>query len=135
MGGAPQVYSPLVWYNIDGNRVVYKVINRADNPEPGAPPIDFPSLQIVEYAGNGTWRSEEDVWVMGEMKAFAKNYAEASARWPQTLEDKLRRDDWGPWVDWARPGPGHSARPSWLDREGFAPFAGIDEIDFGIRSH
>jgi limonene-1,2-epoxide hydrolase len=135
MGGAPHVYSPLIWYNIDGNRVVYKVFNRADDPEPGAPPIDFPSLQIIEYAGEGKWRSEEDVWVMGEMKNFAKTYAQASAQWPQTLEEKLSRNDWGSWVDWARPEPGHAARPSWLDREGFVPFASIAEIDFGVRSH
>ena len=25
MGYAPQVYSPLEWYNLDGNRIVYKV--------------------------------------------------------------------------------------------------------------
>ena len=35
MSFAPHVYSPLVWYNIDGSQVVYKVVNRADNPEPG----------------------------------------------------------------------------------------------------
>jgi hypothetical protein len=35
MGAAPQVYSPLVWYILDGTRVAYKVFNRADNPEPG----------------------------------------------------------------------------------------------------
>ncbi|OZG30491.1 polyketide cyclase [Williamsia sp. 1138] len=135
MGGAPHVYNPLVWYVIDGHRVVYKLVNRADNPEPGAPPIDFYSLQIIEYAGDGKWRSEEDVWVMGEMKAFAKTYADASAQWPQTIDEKLSRNDWGPWVEWARPDPGHVARPSWVDREGFTPFTSIHEIDFGVRSH
>jgi hypothetical protein len=69
------------------------------------------------------------------MKTFAKKYAEASSQWPQTLEEKLSRNDWGSWVDWARPAPGHAARPSWFDREGFTPFSGIDEIDFGVRSH
>src|ERR1700712_5879844 len=63
MGAAPQVYSPLLWYVIDGTRVAYKVFNRADNPEPGKAPIDFPSYQFIEYAGGGKWRSEEDVWI------------------------------------------------------------------------
>ncbi|MDT5110708.1 MAG: hypothetical protein QOE20_2598, partial [Mycobacterium sp.] len=40
MGAAAQVYSPLAWYVVDGTRVAYKVFNRADNPEPGGPPID-----------------------------------------------------------------------------------------------
>jgi hypothetical protein len=135
MGAAPQVYSPLVWYVVDGTRVAYKVFNRADNPQPGAPPIDFPSYQFISYAGDGKWRSEEDVWVLAEMKQFAKRYAAAADQHPQTLQQRLRREDWGPWVDWARPGPGHQADPSWLGREGFTPFAGIGDIDFGVRSH
>jgi hypothetical protein len=135
MGAAPQVYSPLLWYVIDGTRVAYKVVNRADNPEPGAAPIDFPSYQFIEYAGGGKWCSEEDVWIPAEMKQFAKRYAKAADAHPQTLEDKLRREDWGSWVDWARPEPGHQATPSWLGKDGFTPFAGIQDIDFGVRSH
>jgi hypothetical protein len=135
MGAAPQVYSPLLWYVVDGNRLAYKVFNRADNPEPGAPPIDFPSYQFIEYAGGGKWRSEEDVWIPAEMKQFAKRYAKAADEHPQTLKRKLRREDWGSWVDWARPEAGHQATPSWLGRDGFTPFAGIGDIDFGIRSH
>ncbi len=135
MGAAPQVYSPLVWYVVDGTRVAYKVLNRADNPQPGGPPIDFPSYQFIEYAGGGKWRSEEDVWLLPEMKNFARRYADAADKHPQTLELQLRRQDWGQWVDWARPEPGHKAAPSWLDKAGFRPFSGIQDIDFGVRSH
>jgi hypothetical protein len=135
MGAAPQVYSPLLWYVIDGDRVAYKVFNRADNPQPGTDPIDFPSYQFIEYAGGGKWRSEEDVWVLGEMKRFATQYAEAEAANPQSLEQKLRREDWGQWVEWARPAPGHRAGPSWLGKEGFTPFSSIRDISFGVRSH
>ena len=85
MGAAPQVYSPLVWYVVDGTRVAYKVLNRADNPQPGGQPIDFPSYQFIEYAGDGKWRSEEDVWLLPEMKQFAKRYAAAADAHPQTL--------------------------------------------------
>ncbi|WP_238963449.1 nuclear transport factor 2 family protein [Mycobacterium paraintracellulare] len=135
MGAAPHVYSVLVWYLIDGERVAYKVLNRADNPKPGGQPIDFPSYQFIEYAGGGKWRSEEDVWLLPEMKGLAARYAAAEAAHPQTLEQKLRRDDWGSWVDWARPEPGHTAAPSWLGKTGFRPFSGIQDIHFGIRSH
>jgi hypothetical protein len=55
--------------------------------------------------------------------------------YPQTLQQKFRREDWGPWVDWARPEPGHSAAPSWLGKDGFTPFSGIQDFDFGVRSH
>ncbi|AZG45421.1 nuclear transport factor 2 family protein [Gordonia insulae] len=134
MGAAPHVYSVLVWYNVDGDRVVYQIVNRADNPEPGAPPIDFPSWQVIQYAGDGRWKSEEDIWVMGEMKTFARTYSEAALRHPQSLDERLSRKDWGPWVDWARPEPGHVARPSWYDRPDWKPLA-YNDIDFGIRSH
>ena len=53
----------------------------------------------------------------------------------RSLEDKLSRDDWGPWVDWARPQPGHRARPSWLGKTDFTPFRGIGDIGFGVRLH
>lgn len=135
MGAAPQVYTVLLWYVIDGDRVAYKVLNRADNPEPGRPPIDFPSYQFIQYAGAGKWRSEEDVWLPAEMKRFAASYADAEARFPQTLQQKLSRADWGTWVDWARPGPGHEADPSWQRRDGFTPFTSIRDIQVGARSH
>jgi hypothetical protein len=135
MGAAPQVYSPLVWYIVDGARVAYKVFNRADNPEPGEAPIDFPSYQFIEYAGGGKWRSEEDVWIPAEMKQFARRYNSAASEHPQTLQQKLRREDWGPWVEWARPEAGHHASPSWFGKDGFTPFSGIHDIDFGVRSH
>lgn len=135
MAASPMVYTVLKWYAIDGDRVVYECVNRADNPEPGAPPIDFPSFQIVDYAGSGKWSREEDVCVMGEMKVFAHSYRAAEQAFPQTLEDKLSRNDWGPWVDWARPQPGHRPRPSWYMKSDFAPFRGIADIDFGTRSH
>src|SRR6201986_1239673 len=89
MGASPMVYTVLKWYMIDGDRVVYECLNRADNPEPGAPPIDFPSYQIVDYAGGGTWSREEDIWIVGEMKAFANCYRQAERAFPQTPEDKL----------------------------------------------
>lgn len=135
MGAAPQVYSPLAWYAIDGDRVVYQVVNRADNPEPGAPPIDFPSWQHIRYAGEGKWRSEEDLWLMAEMKRAAREYSAALEKFPQTAQERLSRNDWSESPEWARPAPDHIARPSWADRVGFVPFQGIGDIDFGVRTH
>ena len=135
MAAAPHVYSVLESYLIDGNRIAYKLLNRADNPEPGAAPIDFPSYQFISYAGDGKWRSEEDVWVPAEMKSFARRYALAEEMHPQTLEQKLSRRDWGDWVDWARPAEGHTARPSWFGRIDFVPFSSIHDVKLGVRSH
>ncbi len=133
MSTGSQVYSVLVWYNIDGDQIVYKVLNRADNPEPGGPPIEFPSLQIIQYAGNGKWKSEEDWWIMAEMKAFAQKYAAAAAKFDPEHRHKLTRDDWGPWVDWARPDHAGPAKPSWLGRDDVPVVRSIKDMTFGVR--
>ena len=135
MGAAPHVYNPLAWYAIDGDRVVYEVINRADNPEPGAPPIDFSSWQNIRYAGNRKWRSEEDLWLMAEMKRCRREYVAARAKFPQSTDDRLSRLDWGDSPEWAHPADAPAARPSWLARPHFRPFRGLSDIDFGERTH
>ena len=87
MGFAPHVYSPLIWFNIDGDRIVYKVWNRADNPDPAGPPAQFPSLQVIQYAGDGKWSSEEDMWTVKEMKRFNEAYeAMCHDGWPTRLQ-------------------------------------------------
>jgi hypothetical protein len=134
MGFAPHVYSPLVWYNIDGSHIVYKVVNRADNPEPGGPPIEFPSLQVIQYAGDGKWASEEDWWIMREMKKFNERYVAACREHDPDHSQKMSRLDWGDWVDWARPEPGHAAAPSWLGRDDVVFITNIREMDFGERA-
>ena len=116
MSFAAHVYSPLVWYNIDGAQIVYKVVNRADNPEPGGEHFEFPSLQVIQYAGDGKWASEDDWWTVQEMKLFNQRYAAARERAGDKARDPLSRLDWGSDVDWARP-PGHETRPSWLGKD------------------
>jgi hypothetical protein len=116
MSSAPQLYAALVWYVIDGDRVVYNTINRADNPQQGEPPFEFPSLQVATYAGDGKWSSEEDWWVPADMAAFFKGYERARVEFDPDHPAKLSRQDFGPWVDWARPAPGHRPAPSWLGK-------------------
>lgn len=133
MSFAPHVYSALVWYNIDGDRIVYKLFNRADNPEPGGPPIEFPSLQVIHYAGDNKWSSEEDWWIMSEMKSFNKDYEAAREQFDPDHKSKMSRLDWGPWVDWARPPSGHVASPSWLGRDDVPRVTSIRDMTFGKR--
>jgi hypothetical protein len=131
MSFAPHVYSALVWYNIDGNQIVYKCMNRADNPEPGGPPIEFPSLQIIQYAGNGKWSSEEDWWIKAEMKKFNEVYTEQCKKFDPDHKTKMSRLDWGS-IAWARPAEGH-AKPSWAGRDDVPKVANIRDMDFGKR--
>jgi len=141
MSFAAHVYSPLVWYNITGDRIVYKVVNRADNPEPGGEPIEFPSLQVIKYAGDGKWASEDDWWTVQEMKLFNQRYQAARERAGANARDPLSRLDWDAWdpgqekddgKDWARPPAGHVARPSWVGRV-IPPIGRMSEMDVGVR--
>jgi hypothetical protein len=138
MSFAAHVYSPLVWYNIDGAQVVYKVVNRADNPEPGGDPIEFPSLQVIKYAGDGQWASEDDWWTVAEMRLFNQRYHAARDRAGDKARDPLSRLDWdaapggGNRTDWARPSAGHRPSPSWLGRD-VRPITRLSDIDVGVR--
>ncbi len=134
MSYAPGVYTPMMWYVIDGDRVVWKGINRADNPDPDGEPFGFESLQLMQYAGGGKFKSEEDWWIAHEMQLFGKNYAEACARVDPDFPAQMTRKDWGRWVDWARPPEGRVARPSWLGRDDVTPIRSVREMDFGVRN-
>ncbi|MCW2829314.1 MAG: hypothetical protein JWP31_6 [Aeromicrobium sp.] len=133
MSFAAHVYSPLVWYNIDGTHIVYQVVNRADNPVAGRDPLEFPSLQVIRYAGDGKWSSEEDWWTVNEMKLFNQRYVAAREEAGADAVDPLSRADWGTWVDWARPADGHVAKPSWLDQD-VPPITSMAVMTFGTRS-
>ena len=138
MSFAAHVNSPLVWYNIDGAQVVYKVVNRADNPQPGGETIEFPSLQVIRYAGDGKWASEDDWWTVAEMRLFNRRYQAARERAGDKARDPLSRLDWdagrevGTGTDWVRPSPGHRPRPSWLGRD-VPPITRLSDIDVGVR--
>jgi hypothetical protein len=126
-------YTVLDWFNIDGDRIVWKGINRADHPDPSQAPFEFPSLQIIQYAGDGKWRSEEDWWIQSEMVAFAKGYWKACQAIDPDFPEQLSRAHWGD-VEWARPPEGHAATPSWLGRESEIPVVRrLEDMGFGER--
>ena len=47
-----EIYTAYEWHMIDDDgRVVVYMQNRRDNPEPGAPPIDFPGMTVLAVRG------------------------------------------------------------------------------------
>ncbi|MCA9562034.1 MAG: nuclear transport factor 2 family protein [Myxococcales bacterium] len=56
------VHAFLDWYMIENQRVVVNMTNRYYNPDPDGAPFDFPGITILEYAGDGLFRYEEDYW-------------------------------------------------------------------------
>lgn len=81
---------PIDWVAIDGNRVIYHWKNRLPGKRPDGSFYEFAGLSVVEYAGNGQWSLQEDVynWELGE-KVIQDYIADKAARKAQqrtTLE-------------------------------------------------
>jgi hypothetical protein len=135
MGPCPHVYAALEWFNPDpeSGRIVYRHQNRADHPIVGRDPIDFPSIQVIQYAGDGKFSAEEDWWVLSDMKRFVRQYNEAleEAGTPDFAATMSRRD-YGTLHPWARPEPGHVAHPSWVGKD-IKPVLFKRDIDYGVR--
>ena len=55
-----ELYTAYEWHTVDAaaGRVVVYMQNRRDNPQAGAPPIDFPGITVLEYGGDGKFKTE-----------------------------------------------------------------------------
>ena len=117
MAGVPEIYTVLNWYVIDGDKAVWHMENRRDNPEPDGPAyFDFPGLSVARYAGDGRWSYEEDYWDLKGARETARLYAEACDRMGTTFEQRMTRQHWPD-------GPAFARReappdPSWLHLPG-----------------
>jgi limonene-1,2-epoxide hydrolase len=98
-----EIYTAYEWHMVgDDGRVVVYMQNRRDNPALGAPPIDFPGMTVLQYAGNGQFSLEEDFWSLTEGSATFKQYVEASKGFDPDHRHKRTRLDWGNGPEWAR---------------------------------
>lgn len=68
---------PIDWVVIEGNRVVYKWQNRLPGSKPDGTFYEFGGVTICEYAGNGTWSYQEDVYNFEETLAVLTEWSEA----------------------------------------------------------
>ena len=102
MAGVPEIYTVLEWYMVDGDRVVWRLQNRRDNPEPDKPPIDFPGISILHYAGDGMWDYEEDFWAFPMAQKAQAAYVDARAKHDPAHSLKMTRQHWPDAPDWAR---------------------------------
>ena len=67
------------------------------------------------------------------MIGFAKEYEAQSTKFDPDHRHKMTRENWGPWVDWARPEPGHVAKPSYIGRTDLPKVTRISDMQFGKR--
>ena len=75
-----EMYTAYEWHMCEpSGRIVVYMQNRRDNPDPSAPPIDFPGMTVLQYAGDGKFSLEEDFWSLVEGQRTMKEYEEACA--------------------------------------------------------
>jgi len=66
---------PYDWYAIDGDRVVTRWWNRAPGSRADGSPIQAPGMSVLEYAGDGRFRSQFDLFDRLSVKAVAEEAA------------------------------------------------------------
>ena len=106
-----ELYTAYEWHVVDQElgRVVVYMQNRRDHPS-GQGTIDFPGITILDYAGNGQWRREEDFWAVPQAQATSQEYAEACARFDPEHKRKQTRHHWGNGPEWTRGGRSYAER-------------------------
>jgi hypothetical protein len=111
-----EIYTVYAWHVIDekAGRVTFYMHNRRDRPGGGAP-IDFPGISILEYAGNGKWKREEDFWAMKESERAMREYHDACTQHDPEHANKMTRANWGCGPEWTRGGPSYAERRSARD--------------------
>jgi SnoaL-like protein len=106
-----EIYTAYEWHMIDaGGRVVVYMQNRRDNPQPGAAPIDFPGMTVLQYAGAGRFSLEEDFWSLPEGVRTMKEYQAACREFDPDHAQKRTRLNWGNGPDWTRGAASYDSR-------------------------
>ena len=99
----PELYTVYEWHAVDEatGRVIVYMQNRRDHPS-GQGTIDFPGISILEYAGNGKWRKEEDFWSVKGREVAMRAYEEACRAHDPDHPRKHTRFTWGNGPAWTR---------------------------------
>ena len=107
-----EIYTAYEWHVVDedSGRVVFYMQNRRDHPG-GQGTFDFPGVSILEYAGNGRWKSEEDYWAVKQREVAMREYEEACRRHDPDHPRKRTRWNWGDGPAWTRGGRSWAERP------------------------
>ncbi len=74
MGPVPMMQFPVEWHMIDGNRVVFLPWQVLPDPAGGDAVYRFACITILEYAGNGEWSRQEDIYNPAEGEAVVMDW-------------------------------------------------------------
>jgi ketosteroid isomerase-like protein len=96
-----EIYTVYEWHAVDpeAGRVIVYMQNRR------------PGVTLLEYAGHGQWRREEDFWAVPRATSAAQEYEAACKQFDPEHRKKMTRLDWGAGPAWTRGAPSYAARP------------------------
>jgi len=80
MKPVPMMFFPVEWHVIDGNRVVTYVWQQLPDPKGGDEIYRFGNVTILEYAGEGLWSYQEDLYNPREAEAVIGSWIEAGGK-------------------------------------------------------
>jgi hypothetical protein len=106
-----EIYTAYEWHSVDAEagRVVVYMQNRRDHPS-GSGVIDFPGITILDYAGNGRWKREEDFWSVPGATRATEEYEAARKQFDRDHRRKMTRRNWGNGPAWTRGAASYEAR-------------------------
>ena len=80
MKPVPMMVFPVGWHSIDGNRVVYYPWQVMPDPQGGDAVYRFGCVTILEYAGDGLFSSQEDLYNPREAEQVMKAWLKAGGK-------------------------------------------------------
>jgi uncharacterized protein (TIGR02246 family) len=80
MKPVPMMTFPVAWHVIEGNRVVYYPWQVLPDPKGGREVYRFGCVTILEYAGDGLWSLQEDLYNPREGADVVKRWIAAGGK-------------------------------------------------------
>jgi hypothetical protein len=80
MAPVPMMRFPVEWHVIDGDRVVYLPWQVFPDPSGGDDDHRFACITVLEYAGDGRWSRQEDVYNPNEGEQVVTAWLAAGGR-------------------------------------------------------
>lgn len=82
MSKAPAMEFPVAWHVIEGNRVVFYPWQVLPDPKRQGRDYRFGCVTILEYAGNGLWSFQEDLYNPREAEGVMKRWVADGGQLP-----------------------------------------------------
>jgi len=83
MATAPPMEFPVEWHVVEGNRVVFYPWQVFPDPKGGDEAYRFGCVTILEYAGDGLWSYQEDLYNPREAEEVVKRWLLAGGEMPK----------------------------------------------------